>query len=184
MSLPIETERLVVREFTGADVRDVARAFADPEVIWWDPAPFTIDAARAWVARALERYAVTGMGLYGVALRAGARLIGDCGLVARDVEGAPVVEIGWHLERASWGHGYATEAARGVLTHAADLGLRRVCALIVPDNRRSRRVALKLGMAIERRGRVGRPGARPLDARARAERPRATMSLPPHDQGR
>ena len=60
------------------------------------------------------------MGLYAVALRAGARLIGDCGLVAREVEGAQVVEIGWHLERASWGHGYATEAARGVLAHAAD----------------------------------------------------------------
>ena len=36
------------------------------------------------------------------------------------------------------------------MLHAADLGLRRVCALIVPDNVRSRRVAVKLGMAIDR----------------------------------
>ena len=90
------------------------------------------------------------MGLYAVVLRAGGRLIGDCGLVARVVEGAPVVEIGWHLERAAWGRGYATEAARGVLTHAAALGLGRVCSLIVPDNVRSRRVALKLGMEMDR----------------------------------
>jgi [ribosomal protein S5]-alanine N-acetyltransferase len=150
VSLPVETERLVVREFTAADARAVARAFADPEVIWWEAAPFTLEAARAWVARSRERYAVDGVGLYAVALRAGGRLIGDCGLVARVIEGTQVVEIGWHLERASWGHGYATEAARAVLKHAVGLGITHVCALIVADNVRSRGVARRLGMTIDR----------------------------------
>ena len=150
MSLPVETARLVVREFTDDEAAELARAFAGPDVIWWDPTPFTLDAARAWIARARESYAESGMGLYAVLLRGGGRLIGDCGLVARVIEDTPVVEIGWHLERASWGHGYATEAARGVLAHAADLGLRRVCALIVPENVRSRRVAEKLGMTVAR----------------------------------
>jgi [ribosomal protein S5]-alanine N-acetyltransferase len=150
VSLPIETARLVVREFTADDVSEVARAFADPEVIWWDPAPFTLGEARAWVARSQEGYSGSGMGLYAVVLRAGGRLIGDCGLVPRTIEGEQAVEIGWHLERDAWGQGYATEAARGVLLHAADLGLRRVCALIVADNVRSRRVATKLGMAMDR----------------------------------
>ena len=183
VSLPVETERLIVREFVADDADEVARAFADPEVIWWDAAPFTLEAARAWVARSLEGYARTGMGLYAVVLRAGGRLIGDCGLVARVVEGAPVVEIGWHLERASWGHGYATEAARGVLTHAAYLACRRVCALIVADNVRSRRVARKLGMEMDREvewaGRAHELWTLDLDGV-----PRATMNLPPHDQGR
>ncbi len=150
MSLPLETERLVVREFADGDVPALARAFADPEVIWWDQAPFTLEEARSWVARAREMYVRTGVGLYAVLLRAGRRLIGDCGLVARVIEGEQAVEIGWHLERDAWGQGYATEAARGVLTHAADLGLHRVCALIVADNVRSRRVAAKLGMTIDR----------------------------------
>jgi RimJ/RimL family protein N-acetyltransferase len=150
VTLPVETERLVVREFTDDDVDELAGAFAAPEVIWWDPEPFTLESARAWIARAREGYAATGMGLYAVLLRAGGRLIGDCGLVARVIDDTPVVEIGWHLERASWGRGYATEAARGVLAHAADLGVRRVCSLIVPDNVRSRRVARKLRMRIDR----------------------------------
>jgi RimJ/RimL family protein N-acetyltransferase len=149
VSLPVETERLLVRELTDADVPELARAFSDPEVVWWDPEPFTLEKARAWVARAREGYAGPGMGLYAVVLRAGGRLIGDCGLVARVVEDTPVVEIGWHLERRAWGQGYATEAARGVLGHAVDLGLSRVCALIVPDNVRSRGVASKLGMAMD-----------------------------------
>jgi len=151
VSLPLETERLVLREFAADDAPEVARAFADPEVIWWDPAPFSLPSADSWVARAREGYAATGMGLYAVLLRADGRLIGDCGLVARVIEGAAVVEIGWHLERAAWGHGYATEAARGVLAHAAGLGLSRVCALIEAGNVRSRRVANKLGMEIDRK---------------------------------
>lgn len=128
----------------------MARAYADPEVIWWSNAPFSRDDARDWVARALEGYVHSGMGLYALELRSSGRLIGDCGLVSRHLEGEPLVEIGWHLERAAWGNGYATEAARAVLAHAAALGLSRVCSLIVGHNERSRRVAEKLGMTLDR----------------------------------
>ena len=121
-----------------------------PEVLWWDPEPFTLEKARAWVAKAREGFRTASCGLYAVELRAGGRLIGDCGLVVQTVEGEEVVEIGWHLERTAWGHGYATEAARVVLEYAAELGVRRVYSLIVATNERSRRVAQKLGMTIDR----------------------------------
>ena len=151
MSLPLQTERLVIREFADGDAPELARAFGDPEVLWWLKEPFTLDQARAWVARARDGYARSGMGLYAVCLRDGERLIGDCGLVVQTVDAHAIVEIGWHLERGAWGRGYATEAARAVLTHAEELGVRRVYSLIVPDNVRSRRVAEKLGMSVERR---------------------------------
>jgi ribosomal-protein-alanine N-acetyltransferase len=149
VSLPIRTDRLVVREFGQGDEHEVARAFSDPEVIWWDQ-PFGPDKARAWVARARDGYARSDMDLYAVVLREDGRLIGDCGLVPRTIGGEDLVEIGWHLGRSAWGCGYATEAARAVLAHAEDLGVRRVCSLIVPENLRSRRVAEKLGMTIDR----------------------------------
>ena len=150
MSLPIRTDRLVVREFTEGDAAELSRAFASPEVLWWDPAPFTLERARAWIAEARDGYARSGCGLYAVELRDGGRLLGDCGLVLRTVGGEKFVEIGWHLERRAWGRGYATEAARAVLAHSEDLGVRRVCSLIAPGNLRSRRVAEKLGMVVER----------------------------------
>jgi len=149
VTLPLETARLLVREFGDGDEAGLALAFADPDVIWWDQ-PFTPDKARAWVARARAESARSGMGLYAVTRRSDGRLIGDCGLVPRVIEGEDLVEIGWHLERVAWGRGYATEAAGGVLAHAAGLGVRRVCSLIVPGNVRSRRVAEKLGMTIDR----------------------------------
>jgi RimJ/RimL family protein N-acetyltransferase len=149
VSLPLRTDRLVVREFLDDDAAALVRAFSDPEVIWWHR-PFGPDEARAWVARARDGYARSGMGLYAVVLGDDGRLIGDCGLVPRTIGGEDLFEIGWHLERSVWGRGYATEAARAVLAHAEDLGVRRVCSLIVPDNLRSRRVAEKLGMTIAR----------------------------------
>ncbi len=107
-----------MRAFRDGDASDLLRAFSDPEVLWWLDEPFTLDAARAWIARARGGYERSGMGLYAVCLRDGARLIGDCGLVVQTVDGLALVEIGWHLERGAWGRGYATEAARVVLSLA------------------------------------------------------------------
>jgi RimJ/RimL family protein N-acetyltransferase len=60
-------------------------------------------------------------------------------------------EIGWRLARAAWGHGLATEAALAARDHAFGvLGMPRLIAIVHPDNARSRSVARKLGMAIER----------------------------------
>ncbi len=59
-------------------------------------------------------------------------------------------ELGWRLERSSWGRGLATEAA---LASRADafgrLGLAELISIIHPDNVASTRVAAKLGMTIE-----------------------------------
>jgi RimJ/RimL family protein N-acetyltransferase len=62
----------------------------------------------------------------------------------------PEVEILWALERAAWGKGLATEAARAALDYAFDvIGLDRVVALARPANGRSRQIMEKLGMAWE-----------------------------------
>ena len=56
-------------------------------------------------------------------------------------------QIGWRLERASWGNGFATEAAGECLRFAFEsLALEEVVAFTVPPNRRSRAVMERLGM--------------------------------------
>ena len=41
MTLPLHTERLLVREFRAADLDALALVFADPAVLWWESAPYT-----------------------------------------------------------------------------------------------------------------------------------------------
>jgi len=61
----------------------------------------------------------------------------------------PEIEIGWRFLRSAWGQGYATEAARPLVTHGFDtVGLERIIAWIHPANRASLRVAEKLGLAL------------------------------------
>jgi RimJ/RimL family protein N-acetyltransferase len=57
------------------------------------------------------------------------------------------VEIGWRLSTATWGHGYATEAARAVLAYGFDkLDLPEIVAIAAARNVRSHAVMRRLGM--------------------------------------
>ncbi len=84
-------------------------------------------------------------------LKDSGELIGDCGCFVRELQGNIECELGWHVRRDRWGRGYATEAARHCIDFAFfKLGLKRVIALVRPENLSSCRVAEKNGMTCER----------------------------------
>lgn len=56
------------------------------------------------------------------------------------------IEIGWHLARAEWGKGYATELAQALIAEARARGLPRVHAVVEATNARSARVAERVGL--------------------------------------
>jgi [ribosomal protein S5]-alanine N-acetyltransferase len=150
VTLPLATERLLIREFEAGDLDGLAAIYGDPAVLWWEPEPYSLAKTAEALARILERYRTEGIAELAVTLKSSGDIIGDCGPVYREIEGARLPELGGDLRSDQWGQGYATAAARGVLTHAADIGLRRVWSLITPDNTRSQGVARRLGMAIDR----------------------------------
>jgi RimJ/RimL family protein N-acetyltransferase len=61
--------------------------------------------------------------------------------------GVGEVEVGWHLHPDSWGHGYATEAARAVIERGFAAGVPEVYAVVRPGNEASMAVCRRLGMA-------------------------------------
>ena len=61
--------------------------------------------------------------------------------------GVGEVEVGWHLHPDSWGHGYATEAARAVIERGFAGGVAEVYAVVRPGNEASMAVCRRLGMA-------------------------------------
>src|SRR6188472_1364656 len=61
-------------------------------------------------------------------------------------DGVGEVEVGWHLHPDSWGHGYATEAARAVIDRGFSAGVPEVYAVVRPGNAPSMAVCRRMGM--------------------------------------
>jgi [ribosomal protein S5]-alanine N-acetyltransferase len=149
VAIPILTERLEIRAFEPSDLHALHAVYGDPEVTRWMPAYSTIEHTR----RALEKHVAGGRAggpaLWAVVERSSGELIGDAGLALLDGVG-PEVELGYTLGRRWWGRGYATEAARACLAEAfGPLGLKRVVAVVRPENDASIHVLEKLGMTRE-----------------------------------
>jgi [ribosomal protein S5]-alanine N-acetyltransferase len=149
----LETQRLFLRHFHILDSEPMCRVFSDPEVMRFGDGVQTEEWVRDWLRTCLQRYYATwGFGPYAVVERRTKDVIGYCGLFFfPDAGGQPEIEIGYRFSRASWGHGYATEAATAVRDFAfGTLGIKRLIAMIDPANTSSVRVAQKLGMRYEK----------------------------------
>jgi RimJ/RimL family protein N-acetyltransferase len=142
----LETERLLLRDWRRADLEPFAQICADPEVMRFvTGAPQTFDEVALRVLRFIDHQRVHGFTFWPAELRATGSLIGVIGLLVLELDGP--VEIGWRLERASWGQGLATEGALACSDYAfAQLGLAEIIARYSPENRASERVMIKLGM--------------------------------------
>jgi ribosomal-protein-alanine N-acetyltransferase len=103
--------------------------------------------ALAWIHRR-NAHAAEGLGKWPVFTREGDTFVGTCGLDPCEIAGEPTVELGYRLLLYAWGHGYAREAAKGMLAHAfGTLGLHRVHAFALRQNRASTAVLRDLGFA-------------------------------------
>ena len=150
-ALVVETERLRLRRFRGEDVDAVFAIIGDDVAMQYYPKMFNRSDAVQWVERNLRRYREDGYGLFAVTLKGTDDMIGDCGIINQNIEGELLMEVGYHFRRDQWGHGYATEAARGCMGLAfRAFGAEKVISLIRPENLPSRRVAERNGMKLER----------------------------------
>ena len=137
----METVRLILRPLTHEDVDAIFAVIGDAIAMQYYPRAFTRDDAVEWVERNLRRYEQDEHGLWAIVLKSTGELIGDCGLSWQPVEGEQRLEVGYHLRRDYWGHGYATEAARAWMDMAFDdLHAPEVVSLIRPENMPSRRL--------------------------------------------
>jgi len=155
--LPLQTERLVIRPYRDDDATALHEVFGSPEVMRWTPSAPSKDVAetKQRLARtmAFTERQPPGFGLWALELKTSSEFLGQVGIFPVEGKG-PEVEVAYELAPRVWGHGYATEAARALVEYGfGELALKRIVALILPDNARSRNVASKCGMALEGPGR-------------------------------
>ena len=149
MTLPsLETARLILRPYRGADVAELVPLIGTREVAATTlriPYPYTEREARVFLSRAADsddeiRLAIT--------LRTDGRLCGGIGLrLAPEHQHA---ELGYWLGVRYWGQGFGTEAARELLRYGfEDLNLHRIFASHFKGNSASGKILKKIGMRYE-----------------------------------
>ena len=154
MSLPtpsLQTVRLGLRAFDDADADALFALHSSAYVLrYWDSPPWSEHVRATQFITACRQMAQEGTGVrLAVDRVCDGAFIGWCSLTKWN-PGYRSAWLGYCLEDAAWGHGYATEAARAVLRWAFDtLDLNRVQAEADTRNAASARVLDKLGFVRE-----------------------------------
>lgn len=138
----IETERLVLRQFTQRDAADLFEYLHEPVASCFLSLALSDikDAEREALKRSTHNKSVA------VCLRTSGKLIGD---LFAEPEG-DTVSVGWNINPGFGGKGYAHEAANALFTHLFEQrAARRLYAYVEDTNTSSKRLCEKLGMRQE-----------------------------------
>ncbi len=151
----LETDRLALRAFTAADIDHLLALDNDPEVMRFinggrptsrqatetRTLPRLLRAYRCWDTR----------GYWAAQEKATGVFLGWFEFRPLEEHSPAVVELGYRLNRAAWGRGYATEGSRALIHKGfTDLEVGRVTANTMAVNTRSRRVMEKSGLSFVR----------------------------------
>lgn len=151
----LETDRLVLRPATAADAPDLLALDNDPAVMRYinGGRPTSAEDIRdRTLPRLLHDHPCTGTRGYWIAREKDTgTFLGWFELRPLTDHDPAVVELGYRLNRAAWGRGYATEGARALVDKGfTDLGVQRVTANTMAVNTGSRRVMEKAGLTFLR----------------------------------
>lgn len=146
MSIEIETERLVLRNFQPNDWSDLYEYLALPEIFEFELGePLNGDEV---VELAEERS--HGDTFIAVDLKETGKMIGHLYFCANEHAGISTWELGFIFNPAFHRRGYGSEAASGIISYAfANLGANRIVSYCNPLNTASWKLLEKIGMRRE-----------------------------------
>ncbi|MBI3822809.1 MAG: GNAT family N-acetyltransferase [Planctomycetes bacterium] len=144
----LETDRLILREFTPDDAEAFLTLCSDPAITRFvgGPQMKTLDQARAGLLeRPIADYRKHGYGRWACVFKSTNQVIGFAGL--KYLDELKEVDIGYRFLPAYWGMGLATEASRPVIDFGfTHVKLPRILGLVDQENTASIRVLEKLGL--------------------------------------
>ncbi|WP_227545953.1 GNAT family N-acetyltransferase [Marinobacter fonticola] len=142
-----ETERLIVRPLSLADVPALTEILSDPEVMKHSVRGVCDEAAtRKFIEWCLACYESHAVGPWALIDKKSSDLIGFCGVGPELVADVEEISLGYRLAKRCWNKGLASEAARAVLNYAFGKKLfHSVVVIIEPDHVASLKVAEKAG---------------------------------------
>ena len=139
----LETKRLIIRGFKSEDWEDLYEYLSDPDVVRFEPYEvFNKEQAKEEAANRSKNES-----FFAVCLKASGKLIGNIYIQQGEFD---TWELGYVFNSKYQGCGYATEAAKAIVTIAfKEWGARRIVAMCNPLNIPSWRLPERLGMRRE-----------------------------------
>ena len=135
--------------FRPDDLDELARLFSDPDVLRYvgDGKPVNREETDKALQSIIKHWTTHGFGRWAVADKKTHEFVGLGGL--RSLFGTP--EVVYHLAKAHWGKGLATELARASLRFGfEEHQFERIVAIAKPENSASIHVMEKIGMLYEK----------------------------------
>ena len=155
MEIFLETDRLVLRQFTEADVANLFDLDNDPDVMRFinggNPTPRDVIQNETLPAF-LEHYEhFAGYGFWAAIEKSTGEFLGWFHLRPPEGGSPDEAELGYRLRKSAWGRGYGTEGSRALIRKGfTELGVQRVFASTTAVNIASRRVMEKAGLTLVR----------------------------------
>lgn len=153
----IETERLIIKPYCMEDIDDLYKIYNDEKVMAYIPEgvmsyQWVKDLIKWMVEYCYEKNTPENIIKFGVSVvdKEKKKVIGWCGLGSLDCKPEDV-EIFYGLSSEYWGQGLSTEAAMAMLNYGFNIvGLKRIIAVVKPDNIASKKVIEKMGMKFQK----------------------------------
>ena len=153
----LETDRMILRFQQASDVEFLVDLWSNAEVTRYMGGPRDQDTLRSGFEETAKDPYAERFDLWPLIEKDSGQPVGHCGLLEKQVEGSIEIELVYVLAPTAWGKGYATEIGNALKRYAfGEMSIRRLIALIEPRNTPSEKVAVKIGMLLEKE--VTRPG--------------------------
>lgn len=162
MNTYLETENLILRQYTESDVDALTSLNNDPDILHWIP---YLQRERDKIKEDILRYfsyykKYVGYGAWATIEKSSSAFIGwymflpfgELPYFNPEFGDAEDIELGFYFTKATWGKGYATEGSKAIISNGfSKLGTQRVMGTALSRNKASIRVMEKVGMQLERK---------------------------------
>lgn len=143
----IETNRLVFREFTQADIDNLCILLSDPIVMKYCSGTVDVIGTQMWLDMAIECYKKYGYDYWAVYEKNTGDFLGQIGILNQEIDGKQEDCLAFMIGQKHWNKGYSTEGAIACINYAfKSLKLEKLIATVEPENLQSICVLKKIGM--------------------------------------
>ncbi|AZB28192.1 MULTISPECIES: GNAT family N-acetyltransferase [Chryseobacterium] len=149
-----QTKKLLFRKLENSDFENWLKLFEDEQtakMLGMDNFETPKERCEKWFEWTFHRYENNLGGQNVLISKENNQLVGQCGLLVREVENEFELEIAYSILPQFRGKGFAIEAAKKCRDFAFESEFHdRLVSIIIPENENSKNVALKNGMSFKK----------------------------------